>query len=454
MTVPAAPIMLVEDDDALRHATAQGLELAGFAVRAFADAEQALARLDAVAEGAIVSDVRLPRMDGLEFLAAARALDPDVPMVIVTGHGDVAMAVTALKHGAYDFLTKPFAIDHLAATLHRALERRRLVTENRQLRAAAAAGAALSPLLGDSAPMRRARAAIRHLAAADVDVLVTGESGSGKDLAGTLLHRQGPRRARALITIDLAAMSAEQAELDLFGHAADSVAHTRLSRVGQLVHASGGTLLIDNVERASPAVQRRLLRAIEDREVLPTGGVRADPVDPRIVAMTRADLDREVAGGRFSAALLLRLGAFRIDLPPLRRRDADRLLLFAAFVEEAATELDRPGRIASAADRGHVLAHDWPGNVRELRQFALASVLREVRTGDAASSASLSLRDRTAAFERMTIVDALTRTEGNVVAALALLGTPRKTLYDKFVRYGIVPEDFRRDARREDPGEA
>lgn len=441
---PLPRIMLVEDDDALRHATAQGLELAGFAVQAYADAEQALARLDTIADGAIVSDVRLPRMDGLEFLAAVRALDPDVPVVIVTGHGDVAMAVRALKQGAYDFLTKPFAIDHLAATLGRALERRRLVAENRRLRAAVEAATAESPLLGDSTAMVAVRAAIRRFAAADVDVLVTGESGSGKDLVGTLLHRQGPRRARPLLTIDLAALSPEQSELDLFGHAADSVPHTRLSRIGQLVHASGGTLLIDNIDRASPALQQRLLRAIEDREVLPTGGIRADPIDPRVVAMTRADLAREVEAERFSGELLLRLGAFRIDLPALRTRDDDRMLLFAAFIEDAMAELDRPDAVIADADRMRVLAQDWPGNVRELRQFAFASVLRSEKSGAAPTAAMPSLRDRTAAFERMAIVGALQETDGNVVAALAMLGLPRKTLYDKFARYDIVPETFRR----------
>lgn len=434
-------VMLVEDDDALRRALIQGLELAGFTVGAFADAEQALARLDDYADAAIVTDVRMPRMDGLQFLAAVRGLDPDAPVVIMTGHGDVAMAVGALKQGAYDFLTKPFAIDHLSATLDRALERRRLVAENRRLRAAIAAQD--GPLLGDSAAMVRIRGAIRRYAAADVDALIEGESGTGKDLAATLLHRQGPRRARPLLTIDLAAATPEQIELDLFGHAADSVPHTRLSRTGQLVHASGGTLLIDHIDRASPTLQARLLRALEEREVLPTGDHRAEPVNPRVVAMTAVDLAREVAAGRFDAALYRRLAAARITLPPLRARGDDRMLLFAAFVDEARAELDRPEAMVGAADRTTLLATDWPGNVRELRQFAFAAILRGDSADEAETDAAPSLRERTATFERMVITDALARTGGNVVAALALLGTPRKTLYDKFARYGIVPEDYR-----------
>lgn len=447
MTASPQRIMLVEDDDALRHATVQGLELAGFTVSAFADAESALARLDEMADGAIVSDVRLPRMDGLAFLAAAQALDPDVPVVIVTGHGDVAMAVSALKQGAYDFLTKPFAIDHLAATLERALERRRLVSENRRLRAAVEAAVAESPLLGDCTAMVTVRAAIRRFADADVDVLVTGESGTGKDLTGAMLHRQSARRAQPLLTIDLAVLSPEQAEIDLFGHAADSVAHTHMSRVGQLVHASGGTLLIDNIDRAGPELQQRLLRAIEDREVLAIGGVRADPINTRIVAMTRTELSDAVERGRFSAELLFRLGSFRIDLPTLSARGEDRMLLFAAFVQEAVEELDRPDPVIADWDRMRVLAHDWPGNVRELRQFAFASVLRS--NAETAQPEPLTLRERTEAFERLAITDALEQTGGNVVAALALLGTPRKTLYDKFARFGIVPEDFRSQQPRE-----
>lgn len=434
-------VMLVEDDDALRRAIVQGLELAGFTVGAFADAEQALVRLDDYADAAIVTDVRLPRMDGMQFLAAVRELDPDAPVVIMTGHGDVAMAVAALKQGAYDFLTKPFAIDHLSATLDRALERRRLVAENRRLRAAIAEQD--GPLLGDSAAMVRVRAAIRRYAAADVDALIEGESGTGKDLAGALLHRLGSRRARPLVTIDLAAATPEQVEWDVFGHAADSVPHTRLSRTGQLVHASGGTLLLDHIEQASPTLQARLLRALEDREVLPTGGDRPEPINPRVVAMTTLDLAEPVAAGRFDAALYRRLAAARIQLPPLRARGEDRMLLFAAFVDEARTELDRPDGTIAEADRAVLLGSDWPGNVRELRQFAFAAMLRGDNIGEADMAVAPSLRERTAAFERLVITDALNRTGGNVVAALALLGTPRKTLYDKFARYGIVPEDYR-----------
>lgn len=441
----AQTVLFVEDDEMLRFATVQALELAGLTVRAFAGAEAALAALTPDFDGAIVSDIRMPRMDGLQLLARVRALDADLPVILVTGHGDVPMAVSALRDGAFDFLTKPFATDHLVATIARALERRGLLIENRRLRAAVEAGEAESPLIGESAAIVQLRNTIRRLAAADIDVLIEGETGTGKELAALLLHRQGPRRARPFIAVNCPALPDDAAAaVELFGHAADSVPHTRLSRAGTIATSSGGTLLLDGIDGLSPGMQAALLRVIEEREVQRIGAERAEALDLRIVATGSADLAQAVAAGRFRADLYHRLSLTRLVLPPLRQREHDRMILYVAFVDAARRQLDRPGHAIGEAERRHVLTHEWPGNVRELRNYAFARVL----AGDADNDGGApDLPSRVADFEAAAIVDALRAAGGNVVRAVELLGIPRKTLYYKLSRYGIDPDAFRGASR-------
>jgi two-component system, NtrC family, C4-dicarboxylate transport response regulator DctD len=438
-------VILVEDDEALRAATVQGLDLAGLVVRAFRGAEEALTAIVRDLDGVVVSDIRLPRMDGLELLTAVRARDAELPVILVTGHGDVPMAVGALKQGAFDFLTKPFAVDHLASTIRRALEHRSLVVENRRLRAAVAAAEDAGPLIGNSPAIVRLREAIHQLAEADVDVLVEGETGTGKDLVGTLLHRQSPRRSRPLISVDCAALPEALVEVELFGHASDSVPHTRLSRDGQIVLSDGGTLLLDAIDATSLPIQAKLLRVLEEREVLPLGAGRAHSLNLRVVATSSVDLASAVAAGVFRADLYHRLARTRLHLIPLRERTGDTLLLFAGFAHDAARQFGRPEMVMTDAVRAHLLSHAWPGNVRELRNYAWQLVLaqQEHSRTDELGSDRADLRSRVAEFEAAMISEALTRTRGNVVRALDLLGLPRKTLYDKLTRYGIDPQAFR-----------
>ncbi len=439
-------VYFVEDDDALRFATTQALELAGLTVRAFAGAEAALAAITPELDGVVVSDIRMPRMDGLQLLARLRDIDRDLPVILITGHGDVPMAVSALRDGAWDFLTKPFATDHLVATVSRALERRGLLVENRRLRAAAAAGEAESPLIGDSAALVQLRATIRQLAQADVDVLVEGETGTGKELAALMLHRLGPRRSHPFMAAHCAALTDENAAIELFGHAADSVPHTRLARTGTIALSSGGTLLLDEVGDLGPASQAALLRVIEEREVQPIGAARAEALNLRVVATSSVDLAKAVQDGRFRGDLYHRLAATRLHIPPLREREHDRMILFVAFVDQARDQLAQPDYVIDEADRRHVLTHHWPGNVRELRNYAFDRVLSF--GGAAAGDAGIrDLPTRVADFEAATIVDALRACGGNVVRAVDVLGIPRKTLYYKLTRYGIDPDAFRSSTR-------
>lgn len=435
-------VIFVEDDEALRVATVQALELAGYAVQAHADARAALGAIPVDFAGAIVSDIRMPGMDGLAFLDAVLTRDRDLSIILVTGHGDVPMAVSALHRGAFDFLTKPFAVDHLTASIDRAAERRRLIIENRRLVAEAEAAQAGSPLIGDSPALVRLRTTIAQLAAADVDVLIEGETGTGKELVASLLHRQGPRRGRPFIAVNCGALPDSLAELELFGHAADSVPHTRLSHEGQIVAASGGTLLLDEIDTLPLPLQTRLLRVIEEREVHPIGEPRPTAVDLRIVATTKTDLAAAVAAGTFRADLFYRLDTVRLRVPPVRERGGDAFRLFAAFVEEAKAQLGQQDFTLTEAASRRLREHDWPGNVRELRNFALETVLG-LAPDTPREREGCDLPTRVAAYEAELIEAALRRHNGRVAAALGDLGIPRKTFYDKVARHGIDLGAFR-----------
>jgi two-component system C4-dicarboxylate transport response regulator DctD len=437
------PVVFVEDDDALRLATGQALELAGVDVSPFARGDHALAAITRDFAGAIVSDIRMPHMDGLELLAAVGAIDREIPVILITGHGDIAMAVGAMRDGAADFLTKPFATDHLVAAVRRSLDHRALVMDNRRLRSLAEQPAD-DPLIGASPAMQRLRHIVRQLAEADIDVLVEGETGTGKELVATLLHRWGRRRARPLMAVNCGALPEGLAEIELFGHASDSVAHTRLSRVGQIAASSGGTLLLDEIDSMPMAMQARLLRVLEEREVHPIGAERPEPVDLRVVATSKIDLAEAVKTGQFRADLLYRLSTARIRVPPLRERGEDVLTLFALFAREAAEQFGKPDWRIDAVTRGRLRHHDWPGNVRELRNFAVEAVMGIAPDDLQGRAAARSLPERVADYEAGEIRAALKASQGRIPPVLAALGLPRKTLYDKMARYGIVPGDYRR----------
>ena len=436
-------VLFVEDDEMLRAATVQALLLAGFDVTAFADAEAALAAIDRDFDGVVVSDIRMPRMDGLDLLARLRALDPDLSVILVTGHGDVPMAVKALQDGAADFLTKPFAADHLAASIRRALDRRALVLENRRLHAAVARLENDDGLIGESQAMTKLRETIRRIAAADVDVLVEGETGTGKELIARLIHREGPRRGRPFIAINCGALSEATAEIELFGHAADSVPQTRLSRTGQIAASDGGTLLLDEVDSMPLGLQAKLLRVLEEREVQPIGAERPTPLNLHVIATTKSDLGAASEQGGFRPDLYYRLAMLRLRVPPLRERGDDRLLLFAAFLAEASGTLGREEIALDGAVYARLHQYDWPGNVRELRNFAFEAILGTTDVMPVASRIQGSLAEQVASFEAALIRDALVRHKGNVQCVIRELGLPRKTFYDKITRFGIRAAGFR-----------
>jgi two-component system C4-dicarboxylate transport response regulator DctD len=442
MTEADQIVFFVDDDAALREANVQTLELAGLSVRAFADAASLLATVVPECNGVVVSDIRMPRMDGLQLFARLRELDAELPVILITGHADVPMAVGALRDGAFDFLPKPFAADHLVASVRRALAHRRLILDNRALRAAAASPPD-SPLIGDSPAMVRLRDSVAQVARAEVDVLIEGETGTGKELVAAMLHRGSPRAARPFVAVNCAALPDAHAEIELFGHAADAVPHGRFERSGRIEASNRGTLFLDDIDGMPLAVQPRLLRVLEEREVLPVGAERPIPLDLRVIASAKRDLLALAQQGAFRSDLYFRLNVVRLSLPPLRERRSDIAQLFAAFVAEAAVQTGQDGFHMTDAIRRHLLDHDWPGNVRELRNFAFSAVLNLI-DGSGPATARQTLPDRVAAYEAMLLREALEATRGNVARAIDLLGIPRKTFYDKMARAGLAAGEFRR----------
>ncbi|MEZ2218717.1 sigma-54-dependent transcriptional regulator [Rhizobium sp. RCC_161_2] len=444
----ASPVFLIDDDKDLLKATKQTLELAGFSVSPFSAAGDALGALEAGFPGVVVSDIRMPQMDGQQLFDHIKARDADLPVILVTGHGDIPMAVKAIQDGAYDFIAKPFATDRLVQSVRRAAEKRRLVLENRALRIAAEQAQGDLPLIGQTAAMERLRHTLRQIADTDVDVLVTGETGSGKEVVASLLHRWSRRAKGNFVALNCGALPETVIESELFGHEPGAFTGAQKKRIGRIEHASAGTLFLDEIESMPPAVQVQLLRVLEMREVTPLGTNEVRPVDLRVVAAAKVDLGDPRQRGDFREDLYYRLNVVTISIPPLRDRRDDVPLLFGYFAERAASRFKRDVPTMSAAVRRHLQHHDWPGNVRELSHFAERFVLglesaAGSKPGETPSADTvLPLPVRVERYEADLIRETLAQNGGDVRRTIEALGIPRKTFYDKLQRHGIVRSEF------------
>lgn len=417
-------VALVEDDPDLRASTQQLLTLAGFDVVPFVAAQPALLAIDADFDGIVVTDVRMPHKSGIELFRTLRERDPTLPVVLVTGHADVEMAVDALKAGAWDFLSKPFDPDALVAAATRAVAARALALDNRRLRAQAAGGEQVA-LIGRSPAILRLREMIPVLADTDIDLLIEGETGTGKELLARSIHRAGRRARHRFVAVACAALPGPAIEDELFATVGDR----------GIVGAQRGTLFLDDIDQAPRALQGRLTQVIEDRAI--RGPRDAVPVDIRVIATAAEEAQR--GPDAIAPALLYRLAAVRLRIPPLRERREDVPLLFAHLVDASAARLRREVPSLTHEARDLLAHHDWPGNVRELAHFADRFVLGLDGSGSmaAADDASRPLPERIAAFEREAILAAIAATGGEIGAAIDRLGIPRKTFYYKVQRLGI-----------------
>ncbi|WP_336491194.1 sigma-54-dependent transcriptional regulator [Methylobacterium nigriterrae] len=439
-------IVFVDDEADVRRANRQSLELDGFAVEVFDAAEPALAAILSEPPGVVVTDVRLPGLDGRALFERLRGADPDLPVILITGHGDIPMAVGAMRAGAYDFLAKPYPAEALVASVRRALERRRLTLENRRLRARLEEAVEADPaFLGISPEIVRLRRLVRDVAQADIDVLVLGETGSGKEVVAGALHRWSRRAPRNFVAMNCGALPDSVVESELFGHEAGAFTGALKRRVGRIEHAQGGTLFLDEIESMPLALQVKLLRVLQERTVEPLGTNEVRAIDMRVVAATKVDLGQAAAQGTFRDDLFHRLNVITIPIPPLRDRREDVMLLFQHFLGRAAARFGRDPPPVTAAIRDHLLRHAWPGNVRELDHFAERCALGfgpEARPGPEPAPGQ-TLAEQVDRFERGLIRDELIMAGGDVRLAAEALGTPRKTLYDKLARHGLTPTDFR-----------
>ncbi|VBR69982.1 C4-dicarboxylate transport transcriptional response regulator [Burkholderia pseudomallei] len=434
-------VYVIEDDAAVRLGCSQALALEGIGVREFEDAESALAALKRDPPAAIVSDVRLPGMGGLALLDSMKAhpRHADIPVILMTGHGDVAMAVGAMRCGAYDFIEKPFHSDRLVDTVRRALEHRKLVIENRSLRAQLSGE---RPLLGSAPAMQRVHALIDAIGPTSADVLIIGETGTGKEVLARALHAAS-RRTGPFVALNCAALPEAVFESEIFGHEPGAFTGAQQRRIGKFEYASGGTLFLDELESMPLSLQAKLLRALQERSIERLGSNVSVAVDVRVIAAVKQDLKQLAADGLFRSDLYFRLNVASMELPPLRRRTDDIPELFSHFLRAAAVRFEKPEPVWTQEDMMRWQLYDWPGNVRELKNTAERFCLG-LEDGLPRSPAGFdSLASRMVSAERAYIEEALRNAGGQVAKAAELLGLPRKTLYDKITRHGIDMTAFR-----------
>ena len=472
----AATVWIVDDDRGVRFVLATALREAGHAVEAFENAADALSALAARAHGGtlpdlVFTDVRMPGDDGLVLLERLKAAHPALPVVVMSAYTDIASTAGAFRGGAHEFLSKPFDLDAAVALAARALPApptaaRGAAHDGPQAATAPAPPPAQAgPLLGNAPPMQALFRSIGRVAQAPLNVLVTGETGTGKELVARALHRESPRAARPFVALNTAAIPSELLESELFGHEAGAFTGAARRHVGRFEQAHGGTLFLDEIGDMPLPLQTRLLRVLAEGEFFRVGGRELIRVDVRVVAATHQPLEALVEAGRFRADLLHRLDVVRLSLPPLRERREDIALLAGRFLALAAQRLDAAPKTLGAAALQRLQAHDWPGNVRELenlcwRLAALApgdtigladlqavSTLRDAPARDARSQWQAALADwahaqlaqgatdvhaqARAALDRILLEAALAHTDGHRGEAATALGLGRNTLTRK-----------------------
>lgn len=448
-------VLVVDDDPDMGRELERVLHRHGYEVRVCRSADEAFDVVMAEDVDAVVTDLNMKGMTGVELCDRVVQNRRSVPVIVVTGFGSMETAVATLRAGAFDFLTKPFNAEQLLLSLERALRQRSLEDEVRRLRQTLAESRA-DEMLGDSPPMRDVCDLLARVAATDATVLVTGESGSGKELVARAIHRQSARKDGPLVAINCAAMPEALLESELFGHAKGAFTDAKTSRRGLFVEASHGTLLLDEVGEMPLGMQAKLLRALEDRRVRPVGSTAEVPFDVRLVTSTNRDLESMVADKSFREDLFYRINVVHVEVPPLRSRGNDVLLLAQHFVRKFADKHKKSVRGFTLPVAEKLMAYAWPGNVRELQNSLERAValtpyeeltvedlppkIRDYRPGylvigSAEAEEELVTLDE---LERRYIVRVMEIVGGNKVQATKILGIDRSTLYRKLERFGLA----------------
>ncbi len=439
----AMKVAIIDDEQDMRASVSQWLALSGFDTETYASAEEALRAIGPDWPGVVVSDIKMPGMDGIALLKRLMSQDSGLPVILITGHGDVPMAVEAMRIGAYDFLEKPFNPDRMTELAKKAGQARRLTLDNRALRRELSDGSVLmKKLVGASPAMVRLREDILDLGQADSHVLIDGETGTGKTLVAHALHAVGPRAGRRFVAISCAAYAEQGLARRLFGPEPEG-GHLPVAE-----EARGGTLCLEDVEALTPALQARLLTFINDQ---------GSPPETRIIAICNEHAPDRTVEDALRPDLYYRLGAHKLTLPPLRTRGEDILTLFARYAEQFAEEYGCEAPELGAQEAAQLLQAPWPGNVRQLINIAERAVLQSRRgsgsitslvmadneaAGPAMTTEGKPLRDYVDAFERMLIDNSMRRHRGSIVAVMEELCLPRRTLNEKMAKYGMQRSDY------------
>ena len=445
-------VVFIDDDKYIRKSTVQSLQMEGFEVESFGDASSALANIEAANTGVIVSDIMMPGLSGLELLQRVKEIDPDIPIILITGQGDIATAVQAMRDGAFDFLEKPFAPDNLIEVIRKSLGKRHLILENRNLKMELALqNAPGQRVIGRSAAIQQLRNQVARLADTQADILLRGDTGTGKELVARNLHEVSKRSSAPFVAINCGAIPENIIESELFGHVAGAFTGASKTRVGKFEYASGGTIFLDEIESMPIDLQVKLLRVLQERVVEPLGANRQIPIDVRVIAATKIDLKRAAAEGKFREDLYYRLNVITLNLPALRDRVEDIPLLFHHFAIIAAARHECELPTLDPEQLQQLVINDWPGNVRELKNAAERFVLLGATSGLELDqimsvptlSKPMSLHERIEWFEKSLIEKALQECNGSINMTVEALGTPRKTLYEKMRKYNIDKENFK-----------
>jgi two-component system response regulator AtoC len=450
-------VLIVDDEESMRHLLSVILTDRGYEVRAVSNGEDALKEIQARDYDAVLSDVRMPRMDGLRLLEAVKRLQPELTFIVMSAYGTQDDAIQAMKAGAYDYVSKPFKPDEVVLVLRKAEERERLQRENRRLRTELAEGYRFENIVGASEGMAEVLRQVRKVAPIKTTVLLAGESGTGKELVARALHELSPRASLAFVAVNCGAIPAELIESELFGHVRGAFTDAVRNKKGLFAEADGGTLFLDEVGELPPGLQVKLLRALQEEEIRRVGDTRSEKVDVRVVAATARDLGRAVKEGLFREDLYYRLNVVGIRLPPLRERPGDVAALSRHFLAKyARLRPDGPAAGFTPEALEAMQGYRWPGNVRELehaveRALVLSEgpVIREEDLPDevraparapapvAPPEGTLSIKQATRAVEEQLIRRALDRTGGNRTRAAEILEISYRALLYKIKEYGI-----------------
>ena len=444
-------VYIIDDDVHICTAIEQMLELEGFNVQTFNDASLLLSKIDKQWPGIIISDINMPIMDGHQLMNEIHIIDDDLPIILLTGFGDISMAVSAIRKGAYDFIEKPFNNEYLLDTVKRALDKRALVLENRHLKKELETYSTPGPrILGNAPSIVYMRNLLNQVMDAPADVMIDGETGTGKELVARYLHDHSIRKDKNFVALNCGAIPENIIESELFG--AESGAYTGADkrRIGKFEYANGGTIFLDEIESTPMSLQVKLLRVLEERKVVRLGSNASVDLDIRIIAATKVDLLALCDQGIFRHDLYYRLNLVTIEIPPLRNRIEDIPLLFLHFSRVASARFHRELIPLTQEHRARLISHQWPGNVRELRNLAERYVLlgstaafnQQGYTDNDEDKTNMSLPERVEFFESSLIEEALTNNNGSIKDTMEELMLARKTLYDKMKKYDLVRERF------------